>query len=250
MSDKKFYTSDLHFQHHNLYLSGKRKFSCAEECEELIVNNFNSRIGKQDSLYILGDLTLSANYDDLCEYLNRINGNKIVILGNHDRQKTLQKLKDDKVISNWHPWKGVADHGIKCFLTHFVPLEAHSGPEPRLYLHGHVHGTLKNITKCPLLYDVGVDANDFKPVSLDDLNLDLISKVLNYPEECPFKEDSTGCKVCSCRKVSGTDSELKVKRFEYQKFRKPRGGETFNQYFRELALHIEKEFERLLEERL
>ena len=197
MSHKKFYTSDLHFDHHNLYSTGFRSFSCAQECEELIRHNINSKVQKGDVLYILGDLSLDTEYDKLASYIASLNGTKIVIQGNHDSPKTLQQLKEDKIIANWHAWRGCRDSGVPVLMMHFVPLEAHVGPEMRLHLHGHVHGFLKSILTCPLRYDVGVDANNYSPVSLEDLDADLINKVRIHPEECPAKQDAMLCHACS-----------------------------------------------------
>ena len=170
---KTWFTSDFHLGHHRLYETGFRKFSCAQECEEKMLDNF-SCIRKQDNLYIAGDLTLSANYDYVAEFLSQINGNKIVILGNHDRQTTLDKLKSDGVIANYHPWKGVRpvlDSGqtVPVFVTHFPLLEWHVGNEFRYNLHGHMHGLLAAQDKCPMRYDVGVDANSYTPVTLDQI---------------------------------------------------------------------------------
>lgn len=196
MKPQNFYTSDLHIDHHKLYETGFRIFSCAQACQEFMLENFNSRVGKEDKLYILGDLTLNASYDTVAEYLSQLNGIKIIIIGNHDKQKMLQRLKDDKIIANFYPWKGCHDNGVPVFMTHFVPLEAHVGPEVRLHLHGHVHGMLKNVIKCPLLYDVGVDANNFTPVSLADLNLELIERVRQNTTECPYRQSNMLCTVC------------------------------------------------------
>lgn len=194
---KTFYTSDLHFNHHNLYARGVRPFSCAEECQELIRDNFNKEVRAKDKLYILGDLALNTPYDDLAEYLNSINGIKIVILGNHDNPKVLDRLKQDEIIANWHYWKGCHDHGVDVFMTHFVPFEAHVGPVPRLNLHGHVHGLIKDVMKCPLLHDVGVDANDYKPFTLDSLNVAEINDIRLGNIECPYKQAGMLCTVCS-----------------------------------------------------
>lgn len=195
---RNFYTSDLHFNHEKLYTNGTRlPFKSAQEAQEAIVKNFNAVIKSNDNLYILGDLTLSANYDDLCDFLRSLNGNKIVIQGNHDRQRTLEKLKEDKVIANWHPWKGVRDRGIPILMMHFVPLEAHVGSESRLYFHGHVHGTLRDVVNCPLLYDVGLDANNFMPFSLDSFNADFVNAIRLGAIECPYKKDDTMCKICT-----------------------------------------------------
>lgn len=195
---KNYYTSDLHYNHHALYVGGARAgFSSARECEDLIRKNFNAEIRPCDNLYILGDLCLSSDYDDLANYLRSINGNKIVILGNHDKPKTLDRLKADRVIANWHPWKGCHEGDLDIFMTHFVPLEAHVGPTLRLYLHGHVHGTLKSLINCPLRIDVGVDAQDFKPFSTDKINRELINGIRFGCVDCPNRVSGMLCDVCA-----------------------------------------------------
>lgn len=194
---KNFYTSDLHFNHEKIYSNGTRPpFKTAAEAQEAIINNFNSVVKPNDNLYILGDLTLSASYDDLVAFLRRLNGNKIVIQGNHDRQRTLEKLKEDKVIANWHPWKGCKDQGVSIFMTHFVPLEAHTGPELKLYLHGHVHGNLRSILKCPLRIDVGVDFWNFYPFSMDKVCPEYLNAIRLGELPCPYACSDVMCQIC------------------------------------------------------
>ena len=83
-----YITSDLHFYHKNIikYCPKSRPFSCEEEMNEIIVKNWNDKIGKNDSVYILGDVSFGKPSATI-QLLNRLNGRKKLIVGNHDTDK-------------------------------------------------------------------------------------------------------------------------------------------------------------------
>lgn len=71
--------SDPHFGHESMVKH--RGFSCAEEQDNLIVENWNKIVNKRDTVWILGDITMEkADY----EVLSKLNGTVNVVLGNHD----------------------------------------------------------------------------------------------------------------------------------------------------------------------
>lgn len=79
--------SDPHFGHHNMAI--KRGFANAEEHDEFIVSQWNKTVTKRDTVWILGDITMEkGNY----EILDRLNGIKKVVLGNHDKPQHVGKL--------------------------------------------------------------------------------------------------------------------------------------------------------------
>ena len=82
-----FFISDPHFHHKNMAI--KRGFSCEEEMNELIVDNWNKNISKRDLVYILGDITMEKNNYSI---LSRLKGEKTVILGNHDKPQHIPEL--------------------------------------------------------------------------------------------------------------------------------------------------------------
>ena len=88
MSTKVFVISDTHFGHKNMALY--RGFSSVEEHDDYIVEKWNSVVGKRDTVYLLGDVTMekATNY----EILNKLNGVKKVVMGNHDIGKHSKKL--------------------------------------------------------------------------------------------------------------------------------------------------------------
>ena len=83
-----FFIADLHLSHTNMAL--KRGFATVEEHDEHIIAKWNSVVSKRDVTYILGDITMekSAPY----HLLDRLNGVKHVVLGNHDRRQDVKKL--------------------------------------------------------------------------------------------------------------------------------------------------------------
>lgn len=51
-----YFTSDLHLGHANVIRHCNRPFSSAEELDEVLIQNWNSRVTNNDTVYILGDL--------------------------------------------------------------------------------------------------------------------------------------------------------------------------------------------------
>lgn len=83
-----YFIGCLHFGHENL-IKNIRGFKNIKEHDNLIIHNWNKRVNKKDKVYILGDITMeNKNY----EILNRLNGTKIVVMGNHDLEKHTHEL--------------------------------------------------------------------------------------------------------------------------------------------------------------
>lgn len=80
-----WFTSDLHFFHDRiLEFHPKRKEifgSTVEKAKEAIIQLWNSRVNKKDTVYILGDLAF-GEVEDKRKLFQRLNGNKVLILGN------------------------------------------------------------------------------------------------------------------------------------------------------------------------
>ena len=86
MSGKIFLTSDTHFGHDREFLWGPRGFKSSREHDEAVIANWNSVVGPEDTVYVLGDLMLGNNeYGKSC--IERLNGNICLIRGNHDTDR-------------------------------------------------------------------------------------------------------------------------------------------------------------------
>lgn len=82
-----WFTADLHLDHHNIIEYSKRPFSGVAEMRRALMENWNARVKPEDRVYILGDFTMGTpEFAKRC--LAQLNGEKYLIVGNHDRIKT------------------------------------------------------------------------------------------------------------------------------------------------------------------
>jgi calcineurin-like phosphoesterase family protein len=82
------FIADLHLGHANM--AKRRGFSSVEEHDEYIIKKWNSVVVKRDLTYVLGDVTMeSAKSYPL---LDKLNGRKIVVGGNHDKPTHTKEL--------------------------------------------------------------------------------------------------------------------------------------------------------------
>lgn len=156
-----FFTSDLHLNHRNILQYCNRPWQTVEEMNEALIDSWNERVKGEDRVYVVGDFSLTHRVSLLEGWLQRLNGEKILIRGNHDNKKALKHLTG---------WSGVYDlldteaDGAKIRLCHYRLLDWRG---PRILLHGHSHSQApKTAESC---YDVGVDANNYRPVTLEEL---------------------------------------------------------------------------------
>jgi len=125
-----------------------------------LVDLWNKQVKKGDVAYILGDLSFSHKYEEVAAFLRRLNGQKFVLKGNHDRREILDSLKLSGIIQNWWDYKEIklgTDKTTTC-LFHFPIASHHRKSYGSFMLHGHVHGTIQYPGK---LLDVGLD-NSYK----------------------------------------------------------------------------------------
>jgi calcineurin-like phosphoesterase family protein len=76
----KFYTSDQHFDHTNVLQFEDRPFSCVEEMNAALIENWNNTVKDKDEVCILGDFAF-AKGDHVNQLLKCLHGKKSLILG-------------------------------------------------------------------------------------------------------------------------------------------------------------------------
>lgn len=178
---KKFYTADLHFEHERIIELAYRPFKTLKEMHEKLITNWNKKVGKNDLVYIIGDFCL-GNTQKYDEYTSKLNGQKYLILGNHDRPHP----KGFIGISQYHT---VRDGDYRVLMFHWA-IECWQGrwakdnPDKTvIHLHGHSHGLLGNII--PNRYDVGVDVWNYEPVTLKEILIGNRHRYINF--KCKMK---------------------------------------------------------------
>ena len=169
-----FFTSETHFNHENIIGFCNRPFKDVEQMNETLVMNWNKVIGTDDTVFHIGDFCLSGAAEWI-KVLDRLNGKIYLILGNHDlriiRQGFAQRF--EHIAMQMHIKVGKQ----RIYLSHY-PFLCFEGSYKNVWqLFGHVH-TRKNNTGIdagrlqylyPTQYDVGVDNNDFMPVSFEQV---------------------------------------------------------------------------------
>ena len=91
MSGKIFLISDSHFGHKNIIKYCNRPFDNVEDMNSTLIKNWNSVVDNEDYVYRLGDFGLGTK-DELIAIGNKLNGHKILVMGNHDHMsKTAYK---------------------------------------------------------------------------------------------------------------------------------------------------------------
>jgi calcineurin-like phosphoesterase family protein len=79
-----WFIGDTHFNHTNIIEYDNRPFKTVKEMNESIIFNWNKNIKKTDKVFILGDIA----FYDANIIIPRLRGNKILVMGNHDRRKS------------------------------------------------------------------------------------------------------------------------------------------------------------------
>lgn len=171
---KVFFTSDTHFTHANIIRFCSRPFKNVEEMDETMIANWNRVVGENDIVFHLGDFCMGGS-SKWTNVLNRLNGKIYLIIGNHDMKNLKQSCSDrfEKVAMQMY----IEVDKQKIYLNH-CPFLCYGGAYRDTWqLFGHVH-TNKNNTGIdaprlemlfPTQYDVGVDNNNFTPVSFEQV---------------------------------------------------------------------------------
>ena len=171
---KVYFTSDTHFNHANIIDFCSRPFKNVEEMNETLITNWNRVVGVDDIVFHLGDFCLGGSAE-WTNVLNRLNGKIYLIVGNHDIKNLRQGYYDrfEGILMQMHIEIGKQ----KIYLNH-CPFLCYGGAYKDTWqLFGHVHTSKNNTGKdasrlnmlFPTQYDVGVDNNNFTPVSFDQV---------------------------------------------------------------------------------
>ena len=151
------FIADLHFGHKNAVDKWRTEFSCIEEHDQTIVDNWNRQVHKQDTVFVLGDVVW--NYEAL-DLLSTMNGKKKLLMGNHDEMKTAAYMKYFSHIYGCYQW----NHHI--ILTH-IPVHPMNMERFPYNIHGHTHGSI--VEDDPRYVCVSCEQVNYTPISWDEL---------------------------------------------------------------------------------
>ena len=90
---KDFFIADTHFGGEAIIRYENRPFADAEEMDAKLIANWNGIVTAEDTVYVLGDFSDYDNEERDAAILAKLNGSKILVMGNHDRHRTPVKWR-------------------------------------------------------------------------------------------------------------------------------------------------------------
>jgi len=175
-----FLVSDTHFGHagvcrftRNDGVTKLRPWDTPEEMDEEMIRRWNDRVRPSDKVYHLGDVVINRK---ALRTLHRLNGDKVLIRGNHDI------FRDDEYRTYFRELR--AYHVLNGMILSHIPVHEASLGRFGVNIHGHLHAS--RVTKArgvnaqtgEVLYSdtvdvryhcVCVEQTDFAPILLEDV---------------------------------------------------------------------------------
>lgn len=190
-----FVTSDWHIGHDKSLIYDKRPFDNLEHMHRVLINNYNASVGPDSFCWFLGDIGWK---DKLKEVFDKLNGNRGLVLGNHDTagkefykslgfsciiNANMITLGKDLITMSHCPLRGVFREGPINQdgeqMKNFRPFESWHGEARhdkyslpdfgQYHLHGHTHKRKGNDVRTHNQWDIGVVGNDYRPVSFSSI---------------------------------------------------------------------------------
>lgn len=179
-----YFTSDLHLGHENAIEHTNRPFSNVEEMNDMLLAKINEVVGVKDQLWILGDFSYRITKDEAKALRKRIKCKHVhLVYGNHDKN-----YDGENVFESTQHYRELKTEYGKVVLFHYPIADWSAKHYGSIHLHGHIHSTgeynrknserkadevfeeghtVRDANLSYRIYDVGVDANHYEPVSLD-----------------------------------------------------------------------------------
>ena len=170
------FTADCHFCQVAIISMAQRPFSSIEEHDQALIDNWNVHVAPGDTVFVGGDFAHKSDNARAARIFDRLRGTKHLVIGNHDGEFVRTRL----------PWASVMDRvkitvdGQRIVLDHYPLRSWESVRSGAIQLYGHVHN---RIDVWPNSCDVGVDAWDYRPVTLVDIRARLDAAMPHTMEE-------------------------------------------------------------------
>lgn len=184
---KLWFTSDTHFDHSNICSATtkwegtentSRDFKSLEHMNSTLVDNMNSLVKEDDILFHLGDWSFNG-FENIQKFRERINCKNIhLILGNHDHHIERNRENIQSLFTSVNKYleltvefnKDTPIYGRAHFVLMHYPIASWNNLyRGHIHLHGHVHLPSDISIAEGKAMDVGVDGNDYKPVSMREV---------------------------------------------------------------------------------
>lgn len=165
-----FFTADTHFDHKNVIKYCNRPFSSIQEMNQALIDKWNSKVKPGDLVFHLGDFAFGH---DILKFTEVLNGDIILIKGNHDDKNIYRSNGFLKV----HELLDTKINDTYITLCHFSMRVWEKSHFDSWHCFGHSHGSLEPFGKSR---DVGVDNNNFEPIEFEELKKIMNDRPSNF----------------------------------------------------------------------
>lgn len=182
-----WFTSDTHFGHENIIRYCNRPFNDKNHMNETMIQRWNEVVGDDDTIYHLGDFAFFKTDEEYISLLEKLNGKKVLIYGNHDKQiKKNKKIQAHFVRCTFLDEISidVDNETYSITLCHFAMRVWNKSHRGAFHLYGHSHGTLPENDTYSM--DVGVDCHNFTPISFQYVLNKFTKKMMS--KSVPFNQ--------------------------------------------------------------
>lgn len=134
-----FYIADWHYNHANILAYDNRPFLTVEEMNRELIDRWNKAVSPSDTVYVLGDMFWISESAAI-PVLDCLQGQKILIIGNHDTCKNpdfrnrFVQIADYLEIMDGDKHVVLSHYPMPCFKNHFCGW---------YHLYGHVHNSFE-----------------------------------------------------------------------------------------------------------
>lgn len=182
-----WFISDTHFGHKKIIEYTNRPFSSVDDMDEAIIQRWNYRVGKDDTVFHLGDFCLGGE-KEAHRYFIQLNG-KITVLANpwhHDKNwlKRGVEYKSYKghpveIVDAIHvleyPQFAISTYPRAVVLSHYPQLVWERKHFLSWHMYGHIHNlNAPYFSEGVLALNVCVDATNFRPVSIEEVSFHML----------------------------------------------------------------------------
>jgi calcineurin-like phosphoesterase family protein len=171
---KTYVGSDFHWGHKNIMgfcPVTRAKYKDLTHMNETMIQEWNAIVEPGDLVYMLGDVAFMSGFD-ASKIVNRLNGDKILIEGNHD-VKTLKDVHFYSAFKEVHKYHEIVYEGTKVCMFHYPIAEWNQMHRGSVMLHGHLHGGVSGMEKYRSR-DMGMDATGKILTLMEDAIADAI----------------------------------------------------------------------------
>lgn len=166
---KIYLISDTHFNHNKDFVYKARGFNSIEEMNEKIIENWNSIVTDEDTIYVLGDVIMGEDLQAGLRIISKLKGQKYLAYGNHDTETKLKAFKTNHFFKDIQMGYRIKYGKRTYVLTHYPTVTTNGDDTRTINLYGHTHQTTNFFEDRPYMYHIGVDSHNCTPVCIDDI---------------------------------------------------------------------------------